>query len=118
MKKTITKEIEACDFCSGDKEAYHTCMKCGKKACYNCNEHRFKKLKHAVNFQGSMDGTYCHNCFSELLESKDNELFNAYLKLQSLIEEYNTFYSPWKTRSRRAERDIEFIWNNRKNSTN
>lgn len=114
MKKTITKEIECCDFCDSDKEAYHSCTYCGKKACYSCNEHKLITLKHAVNFTGSMDGTYCPDCYSKLSESGEDELFNAYLKLEKLVAEYKTFYDPWKTRSKAAERDIEFIWNNRK----
>lgn len=117
MKKTITKEIESCDFCDSDQEAYHECTNCGKNACYTCNEHnKLRMLKHAVNFSGSMDGAYCQDCYSELYESGSDELFNAYLELEKLTNEYQAFYGPWKAKANSAEKNIEFIWNNRKST--
>ena len=86
MKKKVTIEKDFCDVCGKEASGYTKCDSCGKELCYECGETELKEYNHAVHFQGSSNGKYCHECDAKLLANGDKK-HAAYRKIAALRNE-------------------------------
>ena len=112
MKKTITKEVEVCDFC-GSEDAYYKCLECGVYMCSGCLDEKGVEYKHAVHFSGTGDGTYCKPCDKKLSQSGDDLLHFDYVILSELVIEYNNFMRRLAVKKDGIEKEIEALYKER-----
>jgi hypothetical protein len=105
LKKQVTIEKEFCDICGKEASGYTNCDNCGKELCYECGKTELKEYNHAVHFQGSGDGKYCHDCDAKLLANGDKK-HAAYRKIAALRNEESGWYEDFKKRSAAAETEL------------
>ena len=102
MKTSKTIEIDRCDFCETES-AHSKCGECGKDICYDCKTTAAVEYPHAVYFNGSRDGLYCHDCDERL---KYDPLHRAYAKVTALRRELKGFHDDFTVRYKAAEAEI------------
>lgn len=102
MKKTVQKEINACDFCCCVDECYTKCLRCGKDVCYSCESVKGIEYPHSLYFSGSFDGWYCLECDAK----DDSELHNLYLKIKAIRREAKCVTDDLKARNDEIESRI------------
>jgi hypothetical protein len=108
MKKSVQKEEISCDIC-GAPNCYNKCLGCGKDICWECKDKgRAVEYKHAVNFSGSGDGTYCHECDKRLAESGD-ALHAAYRAIATIRQESKSIYESLSKRGDAAEANLKSL---------
>ena len=108
MKKKIESEETICDICGKDA-CYDKCLGCGKDICWECKDKgRAVEYKHAINFSGSGDGTYCHECDKRLAESGD-PLHAAYRAIALLRQESKAIYEYFSKRGDAAEAHLKSL---------
>lgn len=107
MKKTITKEVSICDHCQQEQVYLIPCLHCNKEYCYECTTKHGKTYAHSVYMRGSGDGFYCKPCNTTLLNTGGNNLFDAYLEIESLVTELETWNTNFRKRQAQAEKVLE-----------
>lgn len=105
MKQPRTIEVSICDFCGSD-HAYSHCRRCGKDACYKCEEVHGIGFKHSVWASGSGDGFYCHQCLTQIQPGTD-ELLLAYRTIHSLKMEAKGWNEDFTKRAKTAEERLK-----------
>lgn len=111
MRKEIMKEVSFCDECG--REAYvHTCGKCGKDYCYEC-EKNYIEYKAGV-FHSGDDGTYCLDCDSELLARKSDPIHAAYLRIKHLRMEHISWWEDFERRAKEADANLRDLKSGKK----
>jgi len=106
MKRVIEKEVTICDKCN--KETYvRKCLKCGVEHCWDCRQTEGVEYTHSVWSSGSGDGYYCNKCDTELKKTHSDKLHSAYLTIEDLGIEYNSFIENYDKRAKTAESVIK-----------
>ena len=88
MKKEVTEIKDVCDLCEKELASYK-CLECGIDMCHKCiREGKAIRYEYAISMSNTkFDGFYCEPCNKKLKESKDNDLYQTYIKIQELGEE-------------------------------
>lgn len=107
MKKKISKEVQFCDKCDKEDSYPTPCLLCGTEMCYECKQKHGTSYNHAVYFQGSGDGFYCHSCDEKLRSTGTNKLHSAYLKIKNLRQELELWSADFKGRQAVAENELK-----------
>ena len=81
MKRLKEVEIDVCDTC-GAEHAWTTCESCCKVVCDSCGKLEFTEYWNGV--YGGCKIRFCSDCVVKFTKSKENELFNALLVVQTL----------------------------------
>ncbi|HEA69806.1 hypothetical protein LCGC14_1334740 [marine sediment metagenome] len=108
MKKIIEREIGVCDHCGSDNCVFDSCFKCGKDLCMDCRKTQGVMYNFAVHFRGD-DGYYCLSCDSKLRESKGDPVHNAFVVIQLLRKESDSWHKDFRARSDRAEENLKIL---------
>lgn len=107
MKKTISREVNVCDFCNSEADCYHRCRLCKKDVCYTCKDGCVGiEYRHGVYMQGSGDGFYCSACDAKARKSGD-KLHAAYLAVQCLRNEAAGWGADFDKRRKAAEEVLD-----------
>lgn len=106
MKKTVTVEIDICDFCK-EKEAHkwRKCLECGKVFCYYCEPNNIVSLKNEY-YNGIKSIHFCKDCIESFKNGKTNELYNLGNKLEKLVQEQIEFNNEIENRGDEIENQI------------
>ena len=107
MKTTATVDTHACDFC-GQIETYQSqCRLCKKDICFGCRKTHSVEYPHAVHFAGTGDGTYCKSCDEKLRQEGNDPLHAAYLGIQAMRDEMESFQRQFRDRAAAAEEAVQ-----------
>lgn len=93
MRKAKTVVEKYCDICK--KEAFDTCLCCGKDFCISHAKTMGVEYAHLVNFGGSDDGFFCKECDIELTNNLSHPLYRlheAYKENAFLRDKTKAFY--------------------------
>lgn len=106
MKKLVTKEVDYCDSCNSEHSLY-TCLTCKKEFCYSCSKTKAIEYPHSIHFRGSGDGFYCLECNSKHMAAGDNPLFNCFVQIKNLRNQYEVLSQDIKEAGKRAEEALK-----------
>ena len=109
MRKKQTVINKYCDIC--DKEAFNTCICCGKDFCITHAKNNGIDYRHSVNFGGSDDGFFCKVCDIELTNDNNHPLYRlheAYKEIAHLRNEAKGFYDKLDKRGNDAEQQLRY----------
>ena len=106
MQQQIKKVVTFCDVCSKETPYGSKCKICGKDVCYECAKDNTKTFNHAVNFQGSGDGTYCNECLGKPIPPEHIDLLEAYKMIASLRAECVVWNKNFDARCKAAEAKV------------
>lgn len=111
-KKMVEEEIVTCDFCKeGDVYTDDNCAVCKKDMCHDCSRNpSIGMILHAsVWCDSSRDIVVCNDCKKKLpsISQKDNPLLYAYMDVERLRVEYNSFVGSFKPRMNQAEQRVK-----------
>ena len=108
MKKEVTKIVHCCDACGAAQDyGIDLCLGCGAEHCSACKKTHGVEYKHGVNFSGSDDGYYCHQCDARLTKSGEDKLHCAYRQIARLRVEGEAFSADFRKRVQTAEADVQ-----------
>ncbi len=107
-KKKIIME-KFCDTCG--KEAFDTCLCCGKDFCISHAKMLGIEYNHSVNFGGSDDGFFCKECDVELTNNSVHPLYRlheAYKEISHLRNEGKEYCDKLEQRGDDAEKQLKY----------
>ena len=109
MRKKKAVIIKCCDVC--EKEAFDTCLSCGKDFCISHAKTMGIEYHHSLNFSGSDDGFFCKECDIELSNDNSHPLYRlheAYKDIAHLRNEGKAWYKTFEKRGQEAEECLRY----------
>lgn len=107
MKITKQVTVDICDFCKKNECYEHSkCALCNKAFCYDCTKTFIKKYTSGVYRSSGGDLTLCHPC-DRALHEKPTEKFLAFLAIEQLKFELDSWNSNFRLRQKAAEEKID-----------
>lgn len=105
MKKMINKEVAFCDGCGKEREYGPICFICKDEFCYDCSKTHGTKLSEGIHHSGGKDLFICKTCEAKILSATtvQKNAYYAYLHLQKLRCDYNSFYEQFNKLQDEAE---------------
>lgn len=100
MRKTITVQIDCCDFC-GKEHSYYHCHACAKDLCDEC----CVGLPTEVYFDSSGNPKWCQECLEN--GAKDTKLYKACMVVQRLRHENTGWATDFRERMEEAQRAVK-----------
>ena len=108
MKVKKIEIVKHCDICN--KEAYTTCLSCGKDYC-NKHENIGVEYQHSINFGGSDDGFFCNECDIEITNNTKHPLYQlheSYKEIDSLRKKAKAYYDQLEKNGNEAEQKLKY----------
>ena len=111
MKKTITKEVNVCDFCETTNCVFSKCLCCGVDICYECRKTKAVHYDAGVFHSSGGDGVYCLKCD---ITEKSTPLHKAYVAILSLREYQRSWGADFARQQKSAEHRLLELLEQRK----
>lgn len=109
MKATKVIDYYKCDNnCPNEAYNWDNCLGCGRIFCSTCKKIYCTEFHHAVYFQGSYDGLYCHKCIADPTINT-TKLFKAFAKIEQLRNDYLGWQAGFEKRRGEAEEELKKI---------
>jgi hypothetical protein len=81
---------------------------CGKDVCWDCKKKAGIEVHAGLFFSGSGDGFYCNSCRT-LRSVVASDLYQAYLKIHVMRQEYDSWSADFEIKRKKAEEELQLL---------
>jgi hypothetical protein len=110
MRIKRVETIKQCDVCH--KEAFATCLCCGKDFCIEHETKEGIEYRHGLHIGGSDDGYFCNKCDIDITNDKKHPLYQlheSYKQIAHIREEEKAMFDAIQRKGDEAEAQLKYF---------